>query len=313
MNAPCPRSYVLLAVLLAAALVASRTCAQDRAPAPRSVSPESASRPTGGSPVESPPATLEFRMLARSDFDERGVRFDLEAERTRLRAWLQDEKNRRRVIANPTEIALFNLRSAELGGPLAGAANLQWVPRKVLRDPGNGQSWERYLVSQKHSQPDTFAVAVFDEADYAAGPEAKRKAVIAALTPEQARLPDAEREALVASRTFLLELVPVNMCEEHFDATHLDASGVQVITGGHVGGVAIGYAMRDEHKLRYADFSERNRGKHCAIVLNGILHSLPTFVGRIKGPGIILGSFTEAEATALATGLKHAASQTPRR
>ena len=76
---------------------------------------------------------------------------------------------------------------------------------------------------------------------------------------------------------------------------------------------AIGYQMNAEHRTRYAEFSQRHKGSAVAILIDGFLSSAPVFQGRIYGPGILHGGFTQAEAERLATGLRAAAAATQRR
>ena len=64
------------------------------------------------------------------------------------------------------------------------------------------------------------------------------------------------------------------------------------------------YELGAERKEEYADFSSRHLAEKCAIIVDGIVCSAPSFRGRIYGAGIITGSFTEQEASDLALGMK---------
>jgi protein-export membrane protein SecD len=244
--------------------------------------------------------SLEMRIVATTDYAEAGITFKLDEEKKRLEEWLKVEANKKLVLEDPINIAAFHSLGADKGGRLAGE-HLAWFPRKIRRDFKKKDIFDPYVFSQ---QPNSFAVAVFTPEEMQAGPDARRKAVQDRLTDAERSLPPAMLERLIEERTFVLEYVPVNMHEEYFKGEHLNAAAVRYTIDPDTGGPAVGYEMTTEHKSRYADFSQRHRGKASAIILNRYLHSAPVFQGRIFGPGIIHGQFTEAEAKELVKILK---------
>ena len=73
---------------------------------------------------------------------------------------------------------------------------------------------------------------------------------------------------------------------------------------GRSGFPCVYYELGPERKEEYADFSSRHLKKKCAIIVDDIVCSAPSFRGRIYGAGIIMGSFTEQEVTDLALGMR---------
>ena len=57
------------------------------------------------------PLQVEFRPLAHAGYDRNGVRFDLDQERQRLQAWLEQPVNRAAVRNNPFAISGFKQKT----------------------------------------------------------------------------------------------------------------------------------------------------------------------------------------------------------
>jgi protein-export membrane protein SecD/preprotein translocase SecF subunit len=67
---------------------------------------------------------------------------------------------------------------------------------------------------------------------------------------------------------------------------------------------AVGFEFDAKGKKKFADLTDRNIGRHLAIILDNKLYSAPVIQTRIYGPGIIEGKFTDAAANDLVTVLR---------
>ncbi|MCC6669743.1 MAG: hypothetical protein IT458_01695, partial [Planctomycetes bacterium] len=221
--------------------------------------------------------SLEMRVVARDDYNKSGVKFELNQEKERLRAWLDkktpdDKATYRELIAkDPGKVRTFNQLNRDEGGRLS--EHLRWYPRLIERSQKNPDAWD-YAMSE---DPTGHVVAVF--------------------APDQrARPPQGENP-------FLVELVPINIHERKFTGEDLDPAGVK--RGfNEVGQPSVDYVIKGEVMDAYADLSEEYIGKQSAIILNGIVKSAPVYRSRIPGRGQISGGFTTAEADELVKVLK---------
>lgn len=85
--------------------------------------------------------------------------------------------------------------------------------------------------------------------------------------------------------------------------THEDISQATAIGGGAadgLGGYRIQIDLTQMGAERMGAFSEANIGSGLAVVLDGVVLSVPTIQGRIETPISLTGTFTEAEAVVLA-------------
>jgi SecD/SecF fusion protein len=245
---------------------------------------------------------LEMRIVATDDYVKDGVKlFDLTEEKKRLVAWLDKDNgaNRGLLHRSPEHIHRFNFPATD-EGPKVKAENLRWLPKKVKRNYRDPKLWE--APDSRHGG--TNVVAAFRDEDYAKPPDDRRAQLLEELKKDKPGIP-AERLAKIADElTFLVELVPINWAESHFTGNDMDAAGVRATIDQESGLPAVAYVMNTENAQRYADWSEKFKGKQSAIILNGVVHSAPVFQSRIYGSGIIRGSFTQQEASDLAKVLK---------
>ncbi|MFN9945399.1 MAG: protein translocase subunit SecD [Planctomycetota bacterium] len=224
---------------------------------------------------------LEFRMVATAEYADGGVRFNLAAEKQRLEAWLKQPGNKELIAKDPLNIRLYNDNATV--GPIA-IGDLAWFPRYIRPDTKEGQAprWDfTYSQLPKMGQA---VVAAYEDADYNNGtvPEAILKK------------PATER--------FLVEYLAINMRELSFSGEQLDPNGVGPTM--HEGRVAVSYAMAPGHSGAYADWTQKHRDEHSAIVLNGVVKSAPSINGKISGRGVIFGDFTRADVDELVKVLK---------
>ncbi|MFW5915311.1 MAG: protein translocase subunit SecD [Planctomycetota bacterium] len=70
------------------------------------------------------------------------------------------------------------------------------------------------------------------------------------------------------------------------------------------GGPAVGFQFDSQGRARFSSITERNRGWHLAIILDGELKSAPAIRSRIPGKGIIEGDFTMDEVNEMVTVLR---------
>ncbi|MBL8729639.1 MAG: protein translocase subunit SecD [Planctomycetes bacterium] len=224
---------------------------------------------------------LEMRIVADADYAEGPVKFNLQAEKARLEAWLNAGENRKDVAADPTT-AIRRFNNDQTQGPLQ-FNNLAWYPRLVKPKPDDAKVWDLSYTRIPLLEPAT--VKVFTDAEYNGGvvPEAVQK--------------------LPASKQYLVELIALNMHERHFSGEDLDPSGVQATTSQD-GGLAVAYSIVGALQSDYADWSEKWIGKCSAIVLNGLVKSAPRFESKIPGRGQIHGDFTKEEVEELVKVLR---------
>ena len=76
------------------------------------------------------------------------------------------------------------------------------------------------------------------------------------------------------------------------------------ITRDQQGLPAVGFIFNSRGRAKFASITERNRGWHLAIILDGQLKSAPVIRSRIAGRGIIEGDFTMDEVTEMVTILR---------
>jgi hypothetical protein len=221
--------------------------------------------------------TLEMRVLATDDYVGRDGRkpFHLAKEKERLLAWL-GQGGREQVLRDPRAIDRF------LGdpktGPIAGK-ELCWFVHEIR--PKRPDAWN-YCGAQNGM---TSAVLISDPADYDNG-----------RIPERVQKKPADQQRLI-------ELIAVNLCEDHFDNGDLDPSGIAAQLGPD-GIPCVHYKLRANRTSDYADWSQKHIGHQIAILLDGKVMSMPRFESRIPGQGMIHGDFTKTEAEALAFTLK---------
>ena len=223
---------------------------------------------------------LEERMVAGDWYNKNNVKFSIPDEKRRVEEWLNKGDNRKIVAENPEKIGLFNFLPAADGGPQAGEKHLRWLPRKLKvkklkQSQGGGLAWD---MAWSTGLTELNAVAVFKPEDQSKPP--------------------------VNEKQFLVELVPINWIETHFEGKDMEPSGVGVTIDSRTGGWAVSYSMRSEKVDAYAAWSEEHVQKNAAIILNGIVESAPRFISRIPGSGQITGSFTQQEAQNLANVLQ---------
>ncbi|HLQ39219.1 MAG TPA: hypothetical protein VK348_15530, partial [Planctomycetota bacterium] len=217
---------------------------------------------------------LEMRIVAEGSFNMDGVKFDLAAERKRLEEWLQGG-GKDLLLMNPRNIEQFHSRAPAQGGPLAGAANLQWFVRRIEPSLKNPKFWST-SYAQGSSELAQATVTVFD---HNSPDEWNGGQVPAALLRGKAR-------------PCLLELVAINMKERHFQGSDLVSAHAAISPDGSP---SIGYKMRDDRCADYANWSQQYIKHHAAILLEDTIRSAPVFQSRIPGSGEIHGDFTKAE------------------
>ena len=196
---------------------------------------------------------LEMRMIASGDYGEDGVQFDLARETKQMQEWL-DAGGRERLLAD----------SAAIDGYRAISKHLKWFVHRVRPWGDRPGSW-RFRLSDS---PAVAGVVVNSAADWNAG-------VIPAHIKAR---PVAER--------FLLEVVPVNMHQEHFSGSDIDHAATTVVEESD-GGFGLVYTLRGPRAGEYADWSEEHIGECCAIIWDGELLGAPMFTSRIPGLGRI--------------------------
>lgn len=97
---------------------------------------------------------LEMRVLATSDYRERGATFEIETEKRLVREWLDKDGNRDRVRAEPLAINLYN----------STRKDLHWYPSVIRVKASDKTRWDR-------SYEDREAVPVYDPAEFGAPPK----------------------------------------------------------------------------------------------------------------------------------------------
>jgi hypothetical protein len=219
---------------------------------------------------------LEMRIVADAGYRDAKVTFDLGAERSRLEAWL--EAGGRAALANDLA-AIRRFNEDAKNGPSA-CGHLAWYVHKIT--PGSDGSWTVPFADDPRLGPST--VRVHDEAQWNGG------------RPTAGMLEKDVRDR------YLIELVALNMREMFFRGEDLDPDGLQAI--GADGSPAVGYSIRADRAIAYADWSEKYLGKCCAVVLDGVVESAPCFMSRITGRGVIQGNFTAAEVDRLVAVLR---------
>lgn len=223
---------------------------------------------------------LEMRMVADNDFVDGPVRFTMATETERLKQWLQKPENKQLIAEDYQNIRRFNEDITQ--GP-ASVGNLAWYPRLIRPDLKDTKRWDRPFSMMEKLAPSV--VKAYEDADFNNG-----------LVPEAiAKKPPAEQ--------FLVEFVALNMKERYFTGEQLDPGSVGAGPSPD-GGVGVNYAFAPGYSGDYAEWSGKYEGKCSAIVLNGVVKSAPSFLGKITGHGIITGDFTNAEVEELVKVLK---------
>lgn len=219
---------------------------------------------------------LEMRIVASDAYTKGDVRFQLSEEQQRLRAWLDkdDGANRKLLMKHPERVRDFNLLPTDDGGSLS--PHLRWYPQIIGPSLDNPEFWDR--VPTKEFSDQTKSVAVFTDVEYNEG-----------------RVPPGV--------TQLVELMPVNTHERFFRGEDLDPSAIRRGLDD-AGRPCILYRMKPERQDAYADWSEEYIKQPSAIILNNVVHSAPTFQGRILGNAQITGQFTDREVDELVKVLR---------
>ena len=221
---------------------------------------------------------LEMRIVAYDDYKKDNAAFNLNEEKARFEAWLQDPVNKELVAKDPKNVRRYN---EGVAGPIAGM-NLAWFPREVKASTKSPTNWDRsYSLGELGGQ----TVKFFDDTQWNGG-----------VIPEAVK-------ALPANQQRLIEFLAINMYERCFTGENLDPTGVGVGTGNN-GGPGVNYRMSGELQSAYADWSGEHTGKASAIILNGYVKSAPTFQGKIARNGIITGDFTVPEVEELVKVLR---------
>jgi SecD/SecF fusion protein len=223
---------------------------------------------------------LEMRIVADADYASGQVKFNLDAEKARLNAWLAVEENKQDLRKDLTVIRRFNADTVQ--GPLQ-FGNLAWYPRLIKPKFDKPTHWDVRYTEIPLLAPAT--VAVYSDAEWNQG-----------LVPEAV-------QKLPANEQYLIELLALNMHERHFTGENLDPAGVAATTSQD-GGLAVAYAIEGGLTGDYADWSEKWIGKCSAIVLNGVVKSAPRFESKIPGRGQIHGDFTREEVEELVKVLR---------
>ena len=200
---------------------------------------------------------VEMRMLADADYQENGVRFDIDKERKQLQAWL-DAGGRARLLRDGAAIRDYQAISRQL----------QWFVRRLHPDPRRPNRWQSRFGPEGNR-----AVFVNDESDWSGG----------VIPAHMQAKPLAEQQ--------LLKLVPVNMHEEHFTGRDLDPTGSKVVETQNLFGFH--YRLRKPRAAAYAQWTAKHIQKTSAIIWDGEVIQTPTFVSRIPGQGMIDGMTRE--------------------
>ena len=208
--------------------------------------------------------TLEFRMVARSDYAKADLQ--LQRERDHLEKWL---KHGGRQALQHDLMAIADFKRID-------PTKVQWAPHRIKIRPNT----PGHRLSQSQATMDA-SVPLFSADEW-------QKAQQAAAQNNQ--------------ETYLVELVAINMHESSFSQGDLNPKETKVSNDqqGHIG---IDYAMAGEHQSRFADWSQQHINEAQAILANGELVSAPVFRSKIVGRGRIEGGFDEREAKALVQAL----------
>jgi len=234
---------------------------------------------------------LEFRIVADQDYasaatdDSAEINFsNIAEEKKRLETWLQQPGNMALFADNIGDLVAnvrrFNEDPSQ--GPI-NFSNIHWYVRLIGPSPSNPDAWDNSYTDVPLLAPST--VKAYDDAAWNNG-----------LVPDEVKQKDPRDQ-------FLVELIAVNMHEDHFTGEDLDPSGVSPTTSRD-GGLAVAYQLNDTKSGEYADWSEKYLNKCSAIILNGIVESAPRFESRIPGAGQITGDFTRPEVEELVKVLR---------
>ena len=185
---------------------------------------------------------MAMRIMAEADYDTDGVRFDMELEGRRLRAWL-DSGQRTRLLTDPTAINDYR----------ATSQHLQWVVRCIRPNPARPGSWH-YCYARAIAGP----VLVNDEADL-----------------NQGKIPPHMQAKPVADR-YLLELIPINMHEQHFGIADFDLGALAMTNGGDVM-----YQPRPNRRSAFIQWTGRLRGRYFAHIFDDRVLSMPSIQSRL--------------------------------
>lgn len=216
---------------------------------------------------------FEQRIAASGDYKKGAVKFDLAAERARLQAWL-DGGGRKAVLADAHALDAFHADRER--GPLAGS-NLRWCVHRVKENPQAPGKWMWSMSMPPMARLRDFCVPLFSAEEWNEG-----------------RLPEAIA-AQPAPLRQLLELIAVNLAEDHFENVDFDPKhvAVQVLAPGEAGVVMQPVADR---RGDYAMWTERCVDQFLVSLWNGEVLSVARLVGRIPGASLIpCFSQTEAE------------------
>lgn len=223
---------------------------------------------------------LEMRMVADGDYASGDVKFNIAEEKKRIEAWLKQPGNKEALYEDLRNLRHFN--DDPVSGPLA-FGKLAWYPRLLQAKGGTEKTWD--LSYTQAGQLAGSTVKAFEDAEWNNG------LVPAAVLQKP------------ASQQRLIELVALNLHEEHYTGDDLDPAGVSAGPGPN-GGLAVNYRIIDAKSGDYGEWSAKYIGKCSAIVLNGVLKSAPRFDSRIPGRGQIHGDFTKAEVEELVKVLR---------
>ncbi len=224
--------------------------------------------------------SLELRILANDTYNKHGVTFDLEKEKDNLKGWLDadDGVNRKAVMEDPSKIRLYN--NLTEGEHHKLSQELRWYPKVLGPSVDDPERW---------SQPESWNYS---------GP-VQGSVAVPAFTAE-----DWNGGRVKEGVSHLVEFLPINMDEESFRGEDIDPSSIHA-SHDELGKPCITYKMRTDASDRYAVFSKEYIKQRCAIILNGEVHSAPTFEGEIRGRAQITSrDFTSRQVNELVRTLR---------
>lgn len=238
---------------------------------------ESAAQSTtsGSEPATRGPSSFEMRLVATPAYAAADVRFDLEEEARRLRAWLEDG-GKEQLRADLSAISLFHARTSRNGGPVS--RYVRWRPH--LARP--------QAASAEH--PDRSAPPLGLDVPW--------------VVPLEDPHPSGRKGDAAGPR---VELVAVNMHAPRFDANDVDPASVRVVPRKD-GRFEIRWSLRPERRAAFTEFTENADGQPLAVILDGVVETARLLQGPIRdGACVFVVGLRQDEAKRLAEGIDLAA------